>query len=271
MGQLDTSERWFFLNKIQGVEISDINNTSNLDAEAPAHSIRLLRTPTIGTAVVDGETVLKEKKGSGFVWFIPASAHVFFDTTQHNATNFSIDQSAIDEVVGYRANITNWKTHFGTTVSHLAQSLREIAMEDKPCPVVTESVRLAFVAAVVRDVDPVAKLRFEGGLQRRSHQRVVDYIEDNIGKSVTLQDLAEVAGMSKFAFLRAWSKATGMTPMQDLYRRRVQHAKRMLSRSDMPIAHIALACGFSSQSHMTNVFKTITGSTPAAYRRSFSL
>jgi AraC family transcriptional regulator len=53
-----------------------------------------------------------------------------------------------------------------------------------------------------------------------------------------------------------------------LLSRRVERAKSMLRDAHVPIAQIALACGFASQSHLNSVFKRLTGMTPASYRRS---
>lgn len=97
-------------------------------------------------------------------------------------------------------------------------------------------------------------------------RRVFRYIEDNYFKPLVLSDLAAAAPMSRFAFAREWRDVTGTTPMQYLIARRIEHAKRMLARQDIPIQSIALACGFSSHSHFTSVFTRITGETPTAYR-----
>lgn len=96
--------------------------------------------------------------------------------------------------------------------------------------------------------------------------RVFSYIEENYHKNISLNDLAKAAAMSRFAFVRSWRAATGTTPMQFLFMRRMDHAKRMLARQDSPILSIAIACGFCSHSHFTTVFTRITGETPTAYR-----
>jgi AraC-like DNA-binding protein len=58
-----------------------------------------------------------------------------------------------------------------------------------------------------------------------------------------------------------------VTPHQWLIERRVDTAKRLLKNDDLPLAQIALACGFANQSHFTRVFKLATGCTPAAWQR----
>ncbi|MEM7641848.1 MAG: helix-turn-helix transcriptional regulator, partial [Pseudomonadota bacterium] len=61
-------------------------------------------------------------------------------------------------------------------------------------------------------------------------------------------------------------QATGLSPHQFLLRRRIARAKDMLRTSVMPLAEIAVATGFSSQSHMTDVFRQKVGTTPGKYR-----
>jgi AraC family transcriptional regulator len=59
----------------------------------------------------------------------------------------------------------------------------------------------------------------------------------------------------------------GVTPHQWLTERRVDTAKRLLKGGDLPLAQIALACGFANQSHFTRVFRSFVGCTPAAWQR----
>jgi AraC family transcriptional regulator len=60
--------------------------------------------------------------------------------------------------------------------------------------------------------------------------------------------------------------ATGEAPHGFLQRRRMERAKRLLIETQMPVAELALACGFSSQSHFTVSFRKHVGLTPSKYR-----
>lgn len=99
-------------------------------------------------------------------------------------------------------------------------------------------------------------------------QQVLDHIEQDLSASYTLGQLADIAGLSTYHFARLFRQSIGRSPHQYVVERRLAHAKRMLSLSDEPIVQIALDCGFGSQSHMTEVFKKILGTTPGAVRRS---
>lgn len=87
-----------------------------------------------------------------------------------------------------------------------------------------------------------------------------------LGERVALDDLAAVAGLSKFHLLRRFRAVTGMTP--GAYRRhlRIEGAKQALRRGESP-SQVALAFGFVDQSHFTRAFRSETGQTPARFAR----
>jgi AraC family transcriptional regulator len=62
-------------------------------------------------------------------------------------------------------------------------------------------------------------------------------------------------------------ESTGTTPHQYVMQRRIARAEKMLSENELGVAEIAVACGFSSQAHLTLAFKKQTGLAPAEYRR----
>ena len=79
--------------------------------------------------------------------------------------------------------------------------------------------------------------------------------------------MAGVAAMSPYHFLRCFRDATGEPPARWVQRRRVERAKALL-RGPMPLAQIAFACGFASQSHFGEVFRHHVGASPGAWRSS---
>lgn len=97
-------------------------------------------------------------------------------------------------------------------------------------------------------------------------RRVLEYIEANIARHMRLAELADIAALSPYHFARAFRTATGVPPMRFVWRRRVERAKWLMQKSDLPLALISFECGFSSQSHFTSVFKRETGVTPSQYR-----
>ncbi|AXB41643.1 hypothetical protein A4R43_03180 [Amycolatopsis albispora] len=105
------------------------------------------------------------------------------------------------------------------------------------------------------------------GLTGARLRRVLEHIGDELGGDLRLARLAELAGLEKHQFGRAFKQATGRTPHQYVLERRVERAAELLTRTELPIAEIAVAVGMSSQSHLTTVFRRLMGETPHAYRR----
>lgn len=103
-------------------------------------------------------------------------------------------------------------------------------------------------------------------LDDRRLQRVIDYVEARLGEPITAGALAAVAQVSLFHFTRLFRDATGRTPHAYLQARRVERAKAALADPDRPLAEVAFAHGFASQSHFTRVFKAACGLAPGAYR-----
>lgn len=97
-------------------------------------------------------------------------------------------------------------------------------------------------------------------------RRAQAYIAQNHTRNIAINDLADLARMSRFHFARVFRAATGITPMQAVVRARVECVKLKLITGRDSIAAIAHTCGFASQSHMGRVFRQATGETPAGYR-----
>lgn len=100
----------------------------------------------------------------------------------------------------------------------------------------------------------------------RRVDQVYDYIEAQLDEKIAIATLSRVAGMSPHQFTRTFKARTGKSPHRYVVDRRVQRARELLVANSLPIAHISVACGFSSQSHMTDVFQQRLGVTPGRFR-----
>ena len=95
--------------------------------------------------------------------------------------------------------------------------------------------------------------------------QVRDYIRTYFQRDITVADLAVVAGMSRTHLTRAFSAAYHTPPHVYLNSVRVAHACTLI-RGGMPLAAVALECGFADQSHLTRRFKGCVGVTPSGWR-----
>jgi len=107
---------------------------------------------------------------------------------------------------------------------------------------------------------------FTGGLSATRLRQVTDFIADNYSRDLKLNELAHVAGMSSFHFAREFKRTTGTTPHQYLIKFRIERAKALLAKNELPLIEVGLRSGFSHQSHFTRLFRRITGTTPHSYR-----
>jgi AraC family transcriptional regulator len=107
---------------------------------------------------------------------------------------------------------------------------------------------------------------FTGGLSAAKLRQVTEFISDNYGRDIKLAELAQVAGMSSFHFAREFKRTTGTTPHQYLIKFRIERAKTLLAKRDLPLIEVSLRSGFSHQSHFTRLFRRVTGTTPHSYR-----
>jgi AraC family transcriptional regulator len=97
--------------------------------------------------------------------------------------------------------------------------------------------------------------------------KVIDYIELELGGEITVDELAGVSGFSPGYFVGAFKRALGKTPHQYLTERRIARACELLQDPHRAIIDVAMDVGFSSQSHLTSVFRKFMKTTPAAYRQ----
>lgn len=108
--------------------------------------------------------------------------------------------------------------------------------------------------------------RATGGLSAQKLKHVMDFVAANYGSDVRLAELANVASMSEFHFSREFKRTTGTTPHQYLIKFRVEQAKALLAKAELPLTEVGLQSGFSHQSHFTRLFRRLTGTTPQSYR-----
>ncbi|WP_437673080.1 helix-turn-helix domain-containing protein [Sorangium sp. So ce131] len=127
--------------------------------------------------------------------------------------------------------------------------------------------RLVLEVAVAEAIGALAAV---GDAQRdytRPVRRAIELLRERLAEPVTLDDLAEHAGLEKFHLCRAFRAQVGMSPYAYLTRLRIMRAKEMLVAGVRP-RDVAPQVGLYDQSQLNRHFRRIVGTTPGQYARS---
>ena len=139
--------------------------------------------------------------------------------------------------------------------------LREFRAQDDVAPLAMEGVLLEILAESVRSCDESSGLSAPAWLRR-----VREALDESYLQAPGLSDLAAVGGVHPVHLSREFRKRYHVTIGEYIRKRRIEHASGLLSNSGMPMAEIAIKCGFSDQSHFCALFKKYSGMTPAKFR-----
>ncbi|TWF81692.1 AraC family transcriptional regulator [Pseudonocardia hierapolitana] len=106
-----------------------------------------------------------------------------------------------------------------------------------------------------------------GVLDRRTVDRVTEYVDADLAATITLDRMADVAALSPFHFARAFKATTGLAPHRLVTARRLEAAKAALLTTDASVVRVAHTVGFSNVSHFRRVFRRELGVAPGELRR----
>ena len=107
--------------------------------------------------------------------------------------------------------------------------------------------------------------RFQGGLGGDVLRRIVAHVEANLGERISLDQLAALAGMSRFHFARQFRISTGRSPMGYVRHARIERATAILRERNTTIARVAVSLGFADQSHFSRTFGRFIGVSPRSF------
>lgn len=114
---------------------------------------------------------------------------------------------------------------------------------------------------------PIAK-SFISGISRSKLELIINYINDNLNRDLSLIQLAGLVNISPNHFVRLFKQSTGVTPYQYVLDCRIKKAKQLLKNQKLTITEISYKLGFYDQSRFTNTFHKRVGITPKKYRDS---
>ncbi|WP_437760571.1 helix-turn-helix domain-containing protein [Sorangium sp. So ce1389] len=129
----------------------------------------------------------------------------------------------------------------------------------------TESLGLALAVHLLgRSPAPTRPPR---GLSKLQLRRLTSYIEEHLDQNLSLERLAGVAEVSASHLKTLFKRSTGVPVHEYVVQRRVERAKALLLRGDLPASQVAIEAGFAHQSHMARCMRRVLGVTPTALAR----
>ena len=97
--------------------------------------------------------------------------------------------------------------------------------------------------------------------------RAADFVHDNFTTAISLEEVAQVAGVHTAHLSRVFRQKMGCTVGEYLRRLRFEFACQQILSTEKPLCEVALDAGFADQSHFNRIFRTRMGVTPFAYRK----
>lgn len=126
---------------------------------------------------------------------------------------------------------------------------------------------LTILVHLIRHFDYVAEDEDEAYVNKNNFamvERTMAYLDARLTEDITLQDLAQVANMSKTYFCAVFKKLNGITAWEYITARRVERAVELLRKSpDLTMLEVAAECGFNNTANFNRAFKRHTGKTPS--------
>ena len=151
----------------------------------------------------------------------------------------------------------------------LASISREVARPDNLFDMLAEGWTLQALAHLSRQGHNcnARQPRHVGGLSRTNRVRLEEYIRVHLCDPITLDDLAQVVGLTTRHLNRAFRASFAETPMQYIVVLRAEKAARMLIETRVSITQVALDCGFNHPQHFAASFSRTVGCSPSEFRR----
>lgn len=191
--------------------------------------------------------------------FVPAGCDVLSESPQ-GGEYLRVMRSDGVELAGDRA----FNNRIDRQATALAASMRCALLQAS----VADDWETWAMALAERAYCPDTQLTARAGSITGGRMRLLDeFIDAGLAEPLGVQAMAQLLGLSEGYFTRAFKSATGKSPHAYLIDRRLSKARALMRDTPAALAAIALACGFSSQAHMTTVFRQRLGVSPAQLRR----
>jgi AraC family transcriptional regulator len=213
---------------------------------------------------------------SGHLWIVPHSIpHTSSFGGPHGGIILSIANSQIERhlgpfVRGGRFELAPAFNLQDGQLEHLLRALLAVAQEGS-CegPLVGELLVNAVCLRLAKRfaVSKMNVVPCHGGLPPARLKRVLEYIESNLNKNITLTELARVANMSLYYFAVLFRQSTGLSPHRYVVSQRVERAEELLHDPALSVLDVSINVGFEHQNNFARAFRRVIGVSPTQFKR----
>ncbi|MBB3107996.1 AraC-like DNA-binding protein [Paenibacillus phyllosphaerae] len=211
----------------------------------------------------------------GFVFTCPGEPHEYrFDPhvpTRHLFIHFESPffREAMRSQTGAAALPADWKPLEGACLVPTLMKQLLMLVHAKP-----ERWRMradAILACVIEEWMALGKAADDSGQQLPVPlQLAVDYMEQQLGRQVNIEEIAAKSGWTHEHFTRVFTRTFGISPQQSLIERRLRRAEQLLIREEWTIKRVALEVGFTDEHYFSRMFKRSRGLSATEFRKRFA-
>lgn len=241
---------------------------------ATRDSITINLGPLQGARAIDSDRLRDFSESPSWVHYHPVGSEVYIALPDNRSECLSINlcpsiRQAVLEDYGLDQDLLTTSRRLPPTpeILEFAQLARRYILGEQHSQLVMESLGMLGCSILVNQVSDKNLVPQTAALAEKKLQLIFDFVEANLDQNIGLDDLASHCGLTSFHFARSFKVSTGSTPHQFILERRVARARAKLLHGQQSLAEIALEVGFSSQAHMTGVFRKSLGVTPGRYRK----
>lgn len=225
----------------------------------------------------NGESWLDQKRKTGprslagVIDVIPFGHDVdaiLHDVGKLNYTAISIDPSLFTFLPSFNKAYDRQLTPAFNLRCHLLHQFGELLYHSNS-ELHAEAIMLAILSGTYRVTECIEPKNNNNkeSLPGYIRDRLIDYIEDNLGSNITIAKLSSQANLSPYHFSRAFKRHFGDSPYHYVTLRRLFKARELIVNSKLTITEISLACGFNTVSQLSSSFTKVMGYAPSMLRK----
>ncbi len=230
--------------------------------QATQDSIGLALDPQMGIHAIGSDRRQRFRSPIGAVGVIQAGCDVYSESEYGGDYLRLVTQTA--NVPPIRAGIAEDGAWLAAALALRAQMLS--ARDPLMCESLATEIARRLSASTLAPIGPG-----KGWITPARMRRVEELIAARVGGTLLVRDLAADLGLSTQFFSRAFHEATGRSPQEHIIQRRLQRAYELLCTTEASLAAVAAESGFSSQAHMTTLFRRRFGLTAGQLRKERAL